>query len=83
MLGYIVCASQFADSFRSNLYLLSNTGILLGVLPCLGLPPYSFYSSSLPARLSSNNEVLDDGGIHVYFHDGVGGICCIRLKDIK
>ncbi len=89
-LGYIVTASQFPDVLRADLYWLSTKGTLLGMLPCIGINPHSLFSVFLPPReRKTQSESLsvrdagghDDGGVRVFFEDGVGGICCLRLKD--
>ena len=86
----MISASQFPDSFRTDIYWLSTRGSLLGMLPCLGSGKRSFFSISLPPKIPSKclenkSEILEkeyEGGMYVYFDDGTGGICCIRLKDI-
>lgn len=81
-----MCVSQFPDSFRMELYLLSLNGSLLGILPCLGHAPHSFFSVSLPPSradpLDKESEEVYPGGVHVYFNDGLGGICCLRPQDV-
>ena len=86
--GFIITASQFPDVLRSDLYWISPKGKLLGMLPCLGINPHSLFSAFLPPRSkplpSSGKQSTeqDDGGMHLFFSDGVGGICCLRLKDV-
>ena len=84
-LGFLVCTSQFPDYLRMDLYWLSPVGTLLGLLPCLGPDHRSFFSVTL-SPLSSNmdlpNTDKEPGGTYVYFDDGLGGICCIRLQDV-
>lgn len=86
-LSLMVCATQFPDSFRMDVYWLSLTGSLLGILPCLGQLPHSFFSLSLPPCLSHDDssdgsQELHPGGVHVFFDDGLGGICCLRPQDV-
>lgn len=84
-LGYLVSCSQFPDSFREDLYWLSSEGRLQGMLPCLKGHSHSFFSTVLPSRTVPSAdaerepiESVENGGLHVYFDDGHGGICCIK-----
>lgn len=81
-----MCVSQFPDSFRMELYLLSFDGSLLGILPSLGKGYHSFFSVALPPcyadPLDKESEEVYAGGVHVYFNDGLGGICCLRPQDV-
>ena len=94
VLGYMLSVTQFPDQFREEVYWLSESGELLGMLPCLGAGPRSFLSATLNPRPSSGSvaatshyqtmeekgleEEEDSGGHYVFFNDGQGGICCIR-----
>ena len=46
------------------------------MLPCLGYGNHCLFSAHLP------NKGEYEGGIHIYFYDGEGAICCIRLNDV-
>ena len=95
-LGYLVSCSQFPDSFREDLYWLSSEGQLLGMLPFLKGCSHSFFSTVLPPRSVPARTTLADatqserepagdeenGGLHVYFDDGHGGICCLKPHDV-
>ncbi len=82
--------TQFPDQFREEVYWLSETGRLLGMLPCLGAGPRSFVSATLPPRpkaaapptsptaVGGREEDEEEGGLRVFFSDGQGGICCVR-----
>ena len=80
--GYMASVTQFPNRFREDVYWLSESGKLLGMLPCLGEGPRSFVSATLDANpaLQENGEFQEDdgGGLYVFFSDGHGGICCIR-----
>lgn len=78
--GYIVVASQFSDRFRSDLYWLSSGGLLKGMLPCLGYGNHCIFSTHLSKKETETK--MYEGGTYVYFHDGHGGICCIRINDV-
>lgn len=79
----MLSATQFPDRFREEMYWISETGRLLGVLPCLGAGPRSFISATLPPRPQSPGSPVSaeggrEGGLHVFFYDGKGAICCVR-----
>ena len=93
VLGYMLSVTQFPDQFREEVYWLTESGELLGMLPCLGAGPRSFLSATLNPRPSSGSvaatshyqtmearglEEEDNGGLYVFFNDGQGGICCVR-----
>lgn len=89
--------TQFPDHFREEIYWLSESGQLLGVLPTVGKGPHGFFSTVLdksklsPSRTTpqpvagemqkgcgDDDDVDDDGGLYVFFNDGMGGIACLR-----
>ena len=86
LLGYLVSCSQFPDSFREDLYWLSREGQLQGMLPCLKGCSHSFFSTVLPPQTTdTKREPAGDeetGGLHVYFDDGHGGICCLKPHNV-
>ena len=46
--------TQFPDNFREEVYWLSESGKLLGVLPSVGKGPHGFFSATLGPRSSSS-----------------------------
>ena len=86
--------TQFPDNFREEVYWLSESGKLLGVLPSMGIGPHGFFSIILsPRSLSLHHGRVDaaalkdetscdgyddSGGLYVFFNDGMGGIVCLR-----
>ena len=84
--------TQFPDHFREEVYWLSESGQLLGVLPAVGKGPHGFFSAILANSKSSSSSVVSpsvagvvqeedadgDGGLYVFFNDGMGGIACLR-----
>ena len=81
----MVSVTQCFDHFREEIYWLSESGQLLGVLPAVGRGPRGFFSvtldkSSKPSSssVSGGDEDGDDGGLYVFFDDGMGGIACLR-----
>ena len=86
--------TQFPDHFREEIYWLSESGQLLGVLPSVGKGPHGFFSATLSPKSSSSlykrngaaTSLKDDascddddsGGLYVFFNDGMGGIVCLR-----
>ena len=78
-IGYMLSVTHFPDLFREEIYWLSEMGRLLGVLPCVGSSPRSFYSATLQPRVVSDDQVEEEsGGLYVFFSDGHGGIACLR-----
>ena len=57
----MVSVTQFPDSFREELYWLSESGLLLGMLPCLGAGPHSFLYATLAARPPPPCATTDQG----------------------
>ena len=59
--------TQFPDHFREEIYWLSDSGQLLGVLPSIGKGPHGFFSATLgPKSLASLHKrreeaILEDG----------------------
>ena len=45
--------TQFPDHFREEIYWLSESGQLLGVLPSVGMGPHGFFSATLGPKSSS------------------------------
>ena len=90
----MVSVTQFPDHFREEVYWLSESGQLLGVLPALGKGPHGFFSATLSSRpslpvghatptaglgaVTPTEDDSDDGGLYVFFSDGMGGIVCLR-----
>ena len=89
--------TNFLDHFREEVYWLSVTGRLQGVLPCLGVGPRSFFSVALDCKqvdagTLQGGGLMDEGvteeedkcgeeGLFVYLNDGQGAIACIRLSN--
>ena len=46
--------TQFPDNFREEVYWLSESGKLLGVLPSVGKGPHGFFSATLGPKSSSS-----------------------------
>ena len=86
--------TQFPDHFREEVYWLSESGQLLGVLPSVGKGPHGFFSATLGPKSSNSLHKRngaatflkddagcdndDSGGLYVFFNDGMGGIVCLR-----
>ena len=70
---------------RQDLHWLDNNGDLRGYLPLLGDGPHSFCSAcfSRPPnkesiKTASSSDQFKEG-LHVFFADGHGAICSVRL----
>ena len=78
--------TQFPDHFREDMYWLSTSGELLGVLPAVGKGPHGIISAVLKSNCTSlsslkpttHTEEEDNGGLYVFFNDGMGAIACLR-----
>lgn len=92
VLGYMLSVTQFPDQFREEVYWVSESGELLGMLPCLGAGPRSFLSATLNPRPSSGSmaatsqyrameekdleEEEEDSGGHYVFFNDGQGGIC-------
>ncbi|XP_070553713.1 uncharacterized protein [Ptychodera flava] len=72
----VVTLNEETDmNYRDHLYWYSTRGELRGVLPFLGKGPHSLYS----VYLSGDENQAETEGWYLYFTDGHGAICCIKL----
>ena len=55
--------TQFPDHFREEIYWLSESGQLLGVLPSMGKGPHGFFSATLDPKSSSSLHKRSGGAI--------------------
>ena len=55
--------TQFPDHFREEVYWLSESGQLLGVLPSVGKGPHGFFSANLPPKSSSSPHNMSGAAI--------------------
>jgi hypothetical protein len=77
--GALVTTGLFMSDdpdFTEQLLWLSITGELKGILPILGLGPHAFFPLSLRPKPDLQ---VKRSGLHIYFCDGRGGICCAAL----
>ena len=89
--GLVVTATVFRDSrldpfYRENLYWFDMFGTIRGIHPMIGEGPHSITATPLHTAeaqpSSADGGDLTDGKQqrwHVFFADGFGAICCIRL----
>ena len=68
--GYIASVTQFPDHFREEIYWLSESGQLLGVLPSVGQGPHGFFSATLSPKSSSS---LHKTSVEATSKDGAAG----------
>ena len=57
----MVSVTHFLDHFREEVYWLTVTGRLQGILPCLGVGPRSFFSVTLDYKQISTGTVQGGG----------------------
>ncbi|XP_071805483.1 uncharacterized protein [Asterias amurensis] len=96
MAGFVVTASIFESSklplYRENLYWFDLNGHIRGIHPFLGQGPHGFYAVHLNEPNNMNAGRVEqvsvgkgadgDRGVwYLYFTDGLGGICCIKLHE--
>ena len=78
--GHIVVSSLVRDQTREEMYWLTTDGRLCGIVPCLGHEPHSFLALT---QTDSGELMPHEGGeeadILLYFNDGQGAICCVKL----
>ena len=89
--GFVVSATVFkskTDSYyRENLYWFDTSGDLIAIHPFIGGGHHGF----LPVYLKDPAQEDDDGvkggdregTWHLYFADGLGALCCIKLDVLE
>ena len=78
--GHIVVSSLVKDQTREEMYWLAEEGQLRGIVAGLRHEPHSFLAL---AQAETGELMPHDGGLEtdilLYFNDGQGAICCIKL----
>ena len=80
--GILLTSSLFqrgAGYVREHLFWFSEQGDLKGYLPLLGDGPHSFCTAYLHRDETNTSEFEE--GLYVFFADGHGAICSVRLYD--
>ena len=92
--GFVVTASIFESPnlpmYRENLYWFDGNGNIRGIHPFLGPGPHGLYAVHLQEPITKSKNALElsieERGLltkqwYLYFTDGLGAICCIKLNE--